>query len=237
MCRRPCCLFPVLAAAATISPKTVTKRILVLGLMCWLVPFGRSIELHDINTLYDATNRYCHSEQREESLRETLRCAQGDIPAVPVSCGLIQPKGSERMKIQVINPNTSLAMTESIGVAVGLVARSGCCDRVGSIRPTPLYALGLEKDPGKALQTGHAEARRAKDEDDAEGILLGCAGFAQFDNELEGELHIPVLDGVVCAVKMAEAIVELGKTTSKYKTYRFPEGKAFAGMFAKFGRP
>jgi hypothetical protein len=27
-----------------------------------------------------------------------------------------------------------------------------------------------------------------------------------------------------------------GKTTSKYKTYRLPEGKAFSGMFEKFGR-
>jgi len=27
----------------------------------------------------------------------------------------------------------------------------------------------------------------------------------------------------------------LGKTTSKYKTYRLPEEKAFAGMFEKFG--
>ena len=52
---------------------------------------------------------------------------------------------------------------------------------------------------------------------------------------MEEELHIPVLDGVVCAVKMAEAIIELGKTTSKYKTYRFPEGKTFTGMFVKFG--
>jgi allantoin racemase len=42
---------------------------------------------------------------------------------------------------------------------------------------------------------------------------------------------------VVCAVKIAEAIVELGKTTSKYKTYRLSERKAFAGMFAKFGGP
>ena len=42
---------------------------------------------------------------------------------------------------------------------------------------------------------------------------------------------------MVCAVKLAEAMVELGKTTSKYKTYRFPEGKACSGIFEKFGRP
>ena len=115
-----------------------------------------------------------------------------------------------------------------------MVARYGFRDRVVSIRTTPLYVLDVEKDPAGALRMLRTEARKAKDEDDAEAILLGCAGFAQFANELEGELHIPVLDGVVCAVKMAEAVVELGKSTSKYKTYRFPERKAFSGMFAKF---
>src|SRR4029453_12718396 len=116
-----------------------------------------------------------------------------------------------------------------------MVARYGFRHRVVSIRTTPLYVLDVEKDPARTLQMLHAEARKAKDEDDAEAILLGCAGFAQFANELEEDLHIPVLDGVVCAVKIAEAIVELGKTTSKYKTYCLPEEKAFAGMFEKFG--
>ena len=60
-------------------------------------------------------------------------------------------------------------------------------------------------------------------------------GFAKFAEELEQELGIPVLDGVVCAVKMAEGIVELGKKTSKAKTYRPPESKSFTGMFERFG--
>ena len=49
--------------------------------------------------------------------------------------------------------------------------------------------------------------------------------------------NIPVLDRVVGAVKMAKASVKRGKTFSKYKTYRPPEGKAFVGMFEKFGEP
>ena len=117
-----------------------------------------------------------------------------------------------------------------------MVARYGFRDRIVSIRTTPLYVLDVEKDPSRALRMLSAEARKARDEDDAEAILLGCAGFAQFAQELEGELNIPVLDGVVCAVKITEAIVELGKTTSKYKTYRPPERKVFAGMFERFGR-
>lgn len=83
----------------------------------------------------------------------------------------------------------------------------------------------------------HQAALLARDEDEAEAILLGCAGFADFAERLESELGIPVLDGVVCAVKLAEAMVELGKPTSKYITYAPPECKAYSGIFEKFGNP
>lgn len=66
-------------------------------------------------------------------------------------------------------------------------------------------------------------------------LQLGCAGMAEFANELEEELQVPVIDGVVAAVKFAEAIVDLGKTTSKLKTYKSPETKQFTGMLAPFG--
>ena len=107
--------------------------------------------------------------------------------------------------------------------------------RVISIRTSRLYVLDVERDSAGALETLREEARRARQEDDALAILLGCAGFAKFAEELEQELGIPVLDGVVCAVKMAEGVVELGKKTSKAKTYRPPESKSFTGMFERFG--
>ena len=44
-----------------------------------------------------------------------------------------------------------------------------------------------------------------------------------------------MLDGVVCAAKRAEILVELGKSTSKYETYRFPEPKTYTGAFEHFG--
>ena len=44
-----------------------------------------------------------------------------------------------------------------------------------------------------------------------------------------------MLDGVVCATKTAESIVEIGRKTSKWKTYRFPEPKPFTGMLQRFG--
>lgn len=115
-----------------------------------------------------------------------------------------------------------------------MVSHYGFRHKLASIRTTPLYVLDVEKDPARALRMLREEAIKAKEEDDAEAILLGCAGFAQFAKELEDELDIPVLDGVVCAVKLSESLIELGKTTSKYKTYRFPEKKAYSGIFERF---
>lgn len=134
-----------------------------------------------------------------------------------------------RFSIVTVIPRTRTMLEE-------MVAGYGFQEKVVSIRTSPLYVLDVEKDPAGALEKLRVEARRARDEDDAEAILLGCAGFTQFADELERELEIPVLDGVVCAVKMAESLVELGKTTSKYKTYRPPEKKAYTGIFEHFGR-
>jgi allantoin racemase len=116
-----------------------------------------------------------------------------------------------------------------------MVAGYGFTHKVARVRTTPYYVLDIERDPAGAMEALRAEARRAKQEDDAEAILLGCAGFAAFANELEQELGIPVLDGVVCAVKIAEGLVDLGKTTSKHMTYAWPEKKRFTGMFERFG--
>ncbi len=134
-----------------------------------------------------------------------------------------------RFSIVTVIPRTRTMLEE-------MVAGYGFREKVVSIRTSPLYVLDVEKDPAGALEKLHVEARRARDEDAAEAILLGCAGFTHFVDELERALGIPVLDGVVCAVKLAEALVELGKTTSKYRTYRPPEKKAYRGIFEHFGR-
>jgi len=116
-----------------------------------------------------------------------------------------------------------------------MVAGYGFTHRLASIRTTPLHVLDADTDPQACLELLAVEARKAKEEDGAEAILLGCAGFADFADRIERELDIPVLDGVVCAVKLAEGIVELGKRTSAHLTYSRPEPKAYTGILAGFG--
>ncbi|MCM3760197.1 aspartate/glutamate racemase family protein [Alkalihalobacillus oceani] len=116
-----------------------------------------------------------------------------------------------------------------------LVDSYGMSRRVLNIRTTPMCVLDFERDPERGMELLRQEGRKAVEEENAEAILLGCAGMAEFANELEEELQVPVIDGVVAAVKFAEAIVDLGKTTSKLKTYKAPETKQFTGMLAPFG--
>lgn len=59
--------------------------------------------------------------------------------------------------------------------------------------------------------------------------------MAEFANSLENELGVPVFDGVVAAVKFAESIVDLGKKTSKLKTYKCPDKKEYIGKLTNFG--
>ena len=57
--------------------------------------------------------------------------------------------------------------------------------------------------------------RKAIAEDGAEVIILGCAGLCDMARELSKKLGVPVLDGVVCGLAMAESLVRLGFKTSK----------------------
>ncbi|RSK47443.1 aspartate/glutamate racemase family protein [Bacillus canaveralius] len=117
-----------------------------------------------------------------------------------------------------------------------LVDSYGASKKIANIRTTPMGVLDFERDPEAGMEMLRQEGKRAVKEDDAEAILLGCAGMAEFADSLEKELGVPVIDGVVAGVKFAESIVDLGKKTSKLKTYKYPEKKEFKGTLKNFGQ-
>lgn len=108
-----------------------------------------------------------------------------------------------------------------------MVKVSGLSERCASIRTTELAVLDIEKDYARAEQLLIEEGRKAIEEDGAEAICLGCAGMGPLDKGVQAALGIPVLDGVACAVKMAEACYDYGITTSKVKAYKHPEPKEY----------
>jgi allantoin racemase len=49
--------------------------------------------------------------------------------------------------------------------------------------------------------------------------------MAGLEEAITSELHVPVIDGVGAAVRLAEALVGLGLKTSKISTYAVPDPK------------
>jgi len=106
---------------------------------------------------------------------------------------------------------------------------SGLMDRCASVRASGMSTLEVDQDPAGAIRAVVSEARKAVEIDHAEVIGLGCAGMAGLEEAITSELHVPVIDGVGAAVRLAEALVGLGLKTSKVSTYAQPEPKKIIG--------
>ena len=117
------------------------------------------------------------------------------------------------------------------------VKKYGVESRCASVRTTNLRVsdFGKEEDASlkKAIET---EAYAAVREDGAEVICLGCAGMSGFDKELQQKLDVPVLDGVVCALKILELFHQYGLTHSKILTYSTPLFKELNNLSPHFAR-
>ena len=103
---------------------------------------------------------------------------------------------------------------------------AGLGDRCASVRASGMSTLEVDSDPEGAIRAIVAEARKAVEIDRAEVICLGCAGMAGLEEAITAELHVPVVDGVGAAVRLAEAVIGLGLKTSKVSTYAVPGPKA-----------
>ena len=98
----------------------------------------------------------------------------------------------------------------------------GLSARCVRVRSSEVAVLELEHDGSDACNKISAEIGRAVREDRAEAIVLGCAGMADLAKRLEAEHQLPVLDGVSCAVRLAEAMAGLGLRTSRVGGYAPP---------------
>ena len=70
-------------------------------------------------------------------------------------------------------------------------------------------------------------AKNAVEEDDAEVIILGCAGMVGYAEKVARELNIIVIDPTSVAFKYVEAMVEVGIKQSKRALYAYPSPKKY----------
>ncbi len=132
--------------------------------------------------------------------------------------------------------STSFSVVTTLGrtriIAEHLLRNYGLEHQCRRVRATELAVLELDDPASDARAKILDECRRALAEDGSGAIVLGCAGMADLARDLQGELGVPVIDGVGIAVRFVEALVGLGLSTSKHGDLAAPLPKPFAGAMA-----
>lgn len=105
------------------------------------------------------------------------------------------------------------------------VALRGVSSFYASSIPLEMSVVEMNSNPQKAKKRIIEMARKAVTEDCAEVIILGCAGLAGYAEDIEQELGVVVLDPSCVALKIAEAIVDLGLRHSKINRFAYPPEK------------
>lgn len=116
-------------------------------------------------------------------------------------------------------------LPRSVPAIEDLVLRYGASQHCRRVRCIDLPVLTLESEPERAFDLLLAEIARARDEDRAEAVVLGCAGMSEMTDALTAATGVVVIDGIVVAIKAAEALVGAGLRTSKANSYAFPRQK------------
>ncbi|MCH9818635.1 MAG: aspartate/glutamate racemase family protein [Burkholderiaceae bacterium] len=102
------------------------------------------------------------------------------------------------------------------------LARYGMAHQCVKVRSSEVAVLDLEDNNPAACRKIEAEIEAAIADDKAEAIVLGCAGMADLADSLSQRYQLPVLDGLACAVALAESLVRLKLRTSRLGGYASP---------------
>lgn len=109
----------------------------------------------------------------------------------------------------------------------------GLMDKVASVRAVEIPVLEMERDVHGLVGAVVEEAARAVVEDGAHIIIPGCTEMIGLASEVQEGLarrdcEVPVIEPAAMAVKMAEALVDMGLSHSK-RSYPTPPEKVVVG--------
>ena len=154
----------------------------------------------------------CFGDTGLEAAREVARGpVVGMTEAALYTAALVAPVFSI-----VTLPRRTRIFAERVLWHAGLERR---CPRVRAI---DVEVLACEQELALVQAAFLAEARKAIAEDNAEAIILGCAGLEPLVGPLSAELGVPVIEGVSAAVKLVESLLSLGLRTSKTGAWGYP---------------
>lgn len=109
-------------------------------------------------------------------------------------------------------PRRTLAMTGRVVRELGLEHRC-------TVRAVDEKVAAVAGGSVHLLELFLTQAREAIAQDDAEAIILGCAGLADLLDPLRERLGVPVIEGVAAAVGQVQALLAQGLSTSRANTF------------------
>jgi allantoin racemase len=125
-------------------------------------------------------------------------------------------------------------LARSVAAIEHNLLKYGLASRCARVRASDVAVLDLEKPGSNARGKIEREIKHAIRDDGAEAIVLGCAGMTDLARDLSRIAGVPVLDGVGCAVMLAESLARLELRTSKINSFAAPLSKEYSGGFAPY---
>ena len=124
-----------------------------------------------------------------------------------------------------------VCLSERLGVWYRECAREhGLDSRLGSVRALAVAPSDIAKAKEEMRERLIEQCLHAINEDAAEVIVLGGGPIAGLAREIADRLSVPIVDGVSCAVQIAEGIVRLGPRKAARGSFARPPGKPAVGL-------
>jgi allantoin racemase len=183
-------------------------------------------------------------------VRRIVEAEKDGVDAVIIDC-MADPgleAAREMVSIPVIGPGQTamhfagmlahrfsvITVLDSAAPMFDLAAvRAGVAERLASVRAVNIPVLELG-DTERVIRALTEQSGKAVTDDGAHLIVFGCTGMIGLAGDVKegledlGIVDVPVLDPPILAVKVAEALADMGLSHSK-RTYPLPPQKEIVG--------
>lgn len=112
------------------------------------------------------------------------------------------------------------------------VAAIGLSAKLASVRTVTATGADIAADPEGALASLARTCQMAVNDDGAEAVILGGLGLAGLAAKIAADVPVPLIDNVVAAVRMAEAVVSLGASKARVGSFAATAPVETAGLSA-----
>ena len=166
----------------------------------------------------------CFDDTGVDALRTIL-----DVPVIGICQAAMQTAAVLATRFSIIT-----TLRRSVPALEHLVIKYGFERMCVKVRAADIPVLDLEANESTSVKLITNEIELALKEDDAEAIVLGCAGMIDFSRTLTRQYGVPVIEGVGSAIKLIEGLAALQLKTSQRGGYAPPRQKAYLGLLERY---